>query len=129
MNISLKNVLKGGASVAVGNSETDTVVSDPWVISHEDSLALAFEVTAASVSGTGAIVKLQQSFDGTNFADVDATNAKVTISGNGRFSLGVNASNSNLADNMPLAPWIRFVCTTGGSDAATITKILVTTTR
>lgn len=129
MDITLKNVVKSGQSQAVAISQTDQVVSDVWNINHEDSLALAFEVTAASVSGVAGIVKLQNSFDGVNFVDVDSTNAIVTVTAAGRFPKHVCSSNSNLADNMPLAPYIRFVCTTTGADALTVTKILVTTTR
>lgn len=125
MQLASFDIVKDGGSQAVAISQTNQVVSNVYEVSADGALHLAFEITAASVSGTGAAVKIQDSIDGTNFADVDATNAKVTISGAGRFRLAMSVQNSNFASKMPLGRKIRFVCTTGGSDAVTITRVLV----
>lgn len=121
------DVVKDGTNQAVAISQTNQVVSNVLEINAAGTESLAFQVTAASVSGTGAVVKLQHSLDGSNFSDVDATNAKITISSATRFILQMSVRNSTFASKMPLGKYVRFVCTTGGSDAATITRILVQT--
>jgi hypothetical protein len=123
--LAIADQVLNGLKQAVAISQTNQVVSNVFEIGPADATALCFEVTAASVSGTGAVVKLQKSFDGTNFVDVDSTNAKVTISGNGRFPLALNSQTTAGMVFMPLPKFLRFVCTTGGSDAVTVTKILV----
>ncbi len=123
--LAVVNQILNGVSQPVAISQTSQVVSNAFTIGAEDSLNIAFQVDAVSVTGTGAIVKLQQSFDGTNFTDVDATNAKVTITAAGRFPLAIGAASANFAAKVPLAKTLRFVCTTTGSDAVTLTKIWV----
>jgi hypothetical protein len=125
MNLASFDILKDGASQAVANSQTDQVVSNVFEVNAEGAKHLTFQITAASVSGTGAVCKIQQSLDGSNFSDVDATNAIVTLNANGRFILAMSVHNSDFATKMPLGRKIRFVVTTGGSDAATITRVLV----
>ncbi len=113
----------------VAVSQTNQAVSNALSLTSLDQMQLAFEVTAASVSGTAGVVKLQHSFDSTNWTDVDATNAKVTIAANGRYALSLSPYNTLIAAKFPLWPFIRFVATTGAGDAFTVTKILVTSTR
>lgn len=127
--INVVNCVKGAISQVVPISQTNQVVSNVLTLTPHDQLAIAFEVTATSVTGTGGIVKLQHSMDGVNFTDVDATNAKITVASATRFPLSLSAYNATVEAKFPLWPFIRFVATTTGSDAFTVTKILVTSAR
>lgn len=129
ISISASSLVLANQNQAVAVSQTNQVVSNTLSLSCVDQMQIAFEVTAASVSGTAGVVKLQHSFDATNWTDVDATNAKVTIAANGRYALSLSPYNSTLAAKFPLWPYVRFVATTGTGDAFTVTKILVTSTR
>lgn len=116
------NVVLNGQSVVVGNSETDEIISNVLEVTPEEALYFVAEITAASVSGTGAVAELQHSIDGTNFIDVGSP-SQVTVNANGRFLIVLNNAVSTDAAVLPLFRYIRFILTTGGSDAATITKI------
>lgn len=119
------NQLLNGQKQAVAISQTNQVISNVFLINSEDSIALGFQIAATVASGTAAIVKLQHSLDGVLWADVDATNAKVTLAATASYPLMLSALNSTFAAKMPLYRQCRFVCTTTGADAVTITAILV----
>lgn len=115
----------GGQKQSVAISQTNKVVSNAFVINADDSVALGFQINATVSSGTAAIVKLQHSVDGVLWADVDATNAKVTLASTGSYPLMLSAFNSTIAAKMPLYRNCRFVCTTTSADAVVITACLV----
>lgn len=129
ISISASNLTLSNQSQVVPISQVAQPVSSVLSLSCVDQMQIAFEVTAASVSGSAGTVKLQHSFDSINWVDVDVTNAKVTITGAGRFALSLSPYNTAIAAKFPLWPYIRFVATTGAGDAFTVTKILVTSTR
>lgn len=129
ISITITTATSANPAQVVPISSTNTPVSNVLSLTSTDQVQIAFEVTVASVTGTTGIVKLQQSFDGVNFSDVDATNMKVTITGAGRFALSLSPYVSAIAAKFPLWPFIRFVATTTASDAFTVSKILVTSTR
>lgn len=117
--------LLNGQKQSVAISQTNKVVSNAFQITADDSVAFGFQIAATVSSGTAAIVKLQHSIDGVLWADVDATNAKVTLASTGSYPLMLNVNNSTIAAKMPLYRWGRFVCTTTSADAVIITACLV----
>ena len=123
----VKEQILNGQKQSVAISQTNQVVSNAIQINADDSMLLAFQINASAVTGTAAIVKLQHSFDGVgaNWTDVDATNAKVTLTAAGKFSLILNGYNSTFQSKLPLYRFIRFVCTTTGADTCTLSSIQV----
>lgn len=114
---STRAFLKDNAlSPTVGNSETETEISKTELISCGDSNDLYVIAECSSVSGTGAVIKMQECHrkDGT-FTDV--AGATVTITGNGTFEFQYQSA------TIPLKPFIKIVCTTGGSDAVTVDRL------
>ena len=114
--------LLGGASVAVGASETDTPVSEVFFV--EDPNSMLVELTCSGVTvTTGITAKLQESMDKTNWSDKSAT-GQVAISANGRFFIRLSAYNDSNSD-MPLADALRVVVSSGAGDAVTVDSVKV----
>lgn len=125
MELRLVNEVLAGQKQSVAISQSNQVVSNAFLINADDSVAFGFQIAATVISGTAAIVKLQHSIDGILWADVDATNAKVTLASTGSYPLMLNVNNSSIAAKMPLFRMCRFVCTTTVADAVVITACLV----
>lgn len=121
-----KNEQLRGASVVIGASATDTVVSNVFRLSQMDSLNFLCIVKAASVtSTTGITAKLQHSHDGgTTWADV-GNRAQATIAANGNATISIVATDSSDAAQLPLWTLGRVVVSTGADDAVTITEVWV----
>ena len=112
-------------NITVGSSETNTVVSKLFAISHEGSRNLRLKVTAANVTaGAGVTLKLQHA---SGDADTFITTTKSTsITGNGDFYLTLNVEVSGDQAELPLMPLARAVITTGaGGATAKITSVNV----
>lgn len=124
-NLSVVDQIKNGQPQGVAVSQTAQVVSNVFQINAEDAFALLFQVRATAVGGTAGVVKPQHSIDNVNWADVDATNAKVTLTAAGYYPLILNGYGATLAPKMPLFRWLRFVCTTTAADTCTLSSILV----
>ena len=113
------NVLLRGASVTLGASETDTVVSDVFNLEAGDSLHLSAAVTASGVTVTNAVTaKIQSSMDGVTWVDSET----VAIAGNAQYI----ASHAIEANQPALLIKGRIVVSTGVGDAATIDEVFVT---
>lgn len=123
----VEDLIKGGKPQSVAISQTAQVISEAFLINAEDAMSLSFLIKTSAVTGTAGIVKLQHAIENVaaSFADVDATNAKVTLSSQTNFPLILNGYGTTLAPKMPLFRWCRFVCTTTGADTCTISSILV----
>lgn len=127
MSLQLRSVeqLLNSEAVSVAASQTNTVVSNPFEIDSESSMLFSCQVHASAVTGTAGIVKIQHSLDGTNWTDVDATNAKVTLTAAGYYPLSLNGYGSTMSPKMPLFRNCRFVVTTTSADTCTIASIQV----
>ena len=119
----VENVLKGGAQVAVGASETDTVVSNDFRMSAEDSKFLLVRIDTSSVTVTNAVTaNLQHSWDGgTTWEDL-GSGSQVSIAGNASYQIEHDYAASNTSLAWPLA---RIVVTSGVSDAADIDAVYI----
>lgn len=108
--------------VAVPISQSNSAVTAAFELPQRGGFQ--YEVTATR-TGTGAIVKPQTSSDKTNWTDLDGTNAKVTLAADGRYQQSIGPTSTNFITKFPLPRYIRFVCTTGGSDTASITSLIL----
>jgi hypothetical protein len=119
-----KDLLKNGAQVAIGASETNTPITGVFSVSAEDSKYMLIYLTASSTTVTNAITaKLQTSYDGgSNFIDVGSA-AQVSITGDGDFEITHMFEESNDRLLWPLA---RVVITSGVSDAVDVDAVYVT---
>ena len=80
VNLSTANYLKSSGAVAVGASATETVVVTCANLSAEDTLNIKVRLeTSVAVETTGITWKLQHSWDGTNFEDVNPGAALATV--------------------------------------------------
>lgn len=118
-----KNVLKQQTAVVVGASETDTVVTNEFRMSGEDSKYFLARIDANTVTVTNAVTaNLQHSWDGgTTWEDV-GSGAQVAIAGNNTYQIELEFSASNSTLTWPLA---RIVVTSGVDDAATIAAVYI----
>lgn len=119
----VEDVVKNGASVVLGASETDTVVSNTIRMSAEDSkfmlIRLAVDTTTVA---TGITANLQHSWDGgTTWEDL-GSGAQVSITGDGTFQIEHDYAASNNSLAWPLA---RVVVSTGAGDAATVDNVYI----
>ncbi len=119
-----EDLLINKTQIAVGASETNTVITNPFRASHEDSMAMMVNVVCTSVSVTNAITaNLQDSIDGgTTWADVKT----VTISADGTFEIEVNAWDGG---DTIMHPLLRVTVDSGASDAVDVDNVWVTRRR
>ena len=119
----IKDRLINTTAIAVGASETDTVLTSEFKISHEDSMALLVRLDTSAVTVTNAITaKLQSSFNGgTTWVDSNT----VSITGNDSYQIEINAYQGT--PDVILWTLARVVITSGVSDAATVDNVYVTT--
>lgn len=116
-----RDLLTDKTSIVIGASETDTVVTRNFPITHEDSKSMIVKVEVTTTTITNAVTaNLQDSWDGgTTWADVKT----VSITGDGAFEIEVNAIDG--ADTL-MWPLGRITIDSGVDDAATITNVWVT---
>jgi hypothetical protein len=121
---SARNYLKKGATITLGASETDTVVSEVFRVSAGDSLYLNVYLTADNTTvATGITANLQHSYDGgTTWLDV-GSNSQVSITGDADFQIKHKFDETN---DQVMWPMGRVVVSTGAGDAADITAVRVT---
>jgi len=119
-----EDLLINKTQIAVGASETDTPITNPFRISAEDSKALMVNVVCTSVTVTNAITaNLQDSVDGgVTWADVKT----VAIAGNGTVEIEINAHDGSDTLVHPLA---RITVDSGVSDAVDVDAVWVTRRR
>lgn len=121
-----KNYIKRGQSVVVGASETDTIVTDPWSVSSQDSLYTLIKLKCTTVTVAAAITaKLQHSWDGGTTWEAVGNRAQVTVTADGVFLISVISTDTSDAAQLPLWPLARLTLTTGAGDAATVTEVWV----
>jgi hypothetical protein len=115
-----RDVLKNGLS-AIGASQTDAAISEPFVITANGSKALVvkIKVSAATVS-SGITAKLQTGID-QEWVD----SKTVAISATGAFYIKLLAENSSDQSFLPLLRSGRIVVSTGSGDSVTFSKIQV----
>ena len=119
-----EDLLINKTQVAVGASETDTLIANPFRASAEDSMALMVNVVCTSVTVTNAITaNLQDSIDGgTTWADVKT----VAIAGNGTVEIEVNAWDGG---DTIMHPLLRVTVDSGVGDAVDVDNVWVTLRR
>lgn len=117
------NVLLRGSAVTLGASETDTVVSNSFNLSGEDSKFFLVRLDTSSVTVTNAVTaNLQHSWDGgTTWEDL-GSGSQVSITGNNSYQIEHDYAASNTSLAWPLA---RIVVTTGVSDACTVDAVYI----
>jgi hypothetical protein len=121
---SQRDMLLRGAQVAVGASETDTVVTNTFAMSPEDSKFCLIRIVCTSVTVTNAIsAELEHSWDGGTTWLTLGTDDDVSISGNGTFEIEHNHENTNSQLTWPLC---RVTVTSGVSDAVDVDAVYVT---
>lgn len=120
---SVRNYLKVSGAVTLGASETDTVVSETFAMSAEDSKFCLVRLDTSSVTVTNAVTaNLQHSWDGgTTWEDI-GTDSQVAIAGNNTYQITHDSTSTNSTISWPLA---RVVVTTGVGDACTVDAVYV----
>lgn len=119
----VRDIVKDGASVSVGASETAYVISENLYI-HDPS-HLVVDITCSGVTAaTGITLKLQDSVDDITWT-TKSSEAQVAVSGNGVVSFNLKIENSSDQADMPLRPLLRLIATTGAGDAVTVSGIKV----
>lgn len=122
---STREFLLGGASIAVGASATDTVVSVPFAMSAYDSYDFVVRIKTSATTVTTAITaNVQEQWQGAAWEDV-GNRAQVSITGNGWFEIQMTRDDANDLAQLPTAPKCRVVVSTGTGDAVTIDSIIV----
>lgn len=120
------SVLLDETSQSVGASKTGQVVSREFNLPPDAATrAMRLDIECSGVTKTtGITVKLQHAVaDGEDFADVDSTDAAVTIDDDGWFAIVLSSTNSSTADLFPLRQLARVVVSTGADDAVTVDDI------
>lgn len=119
----VENVVKSGTAQTLGASETDTVVSNTFRMSAEDSkFFLARLDTSSSTVATGITANLQHSWDGgTTWEDI-GSGVQVSITGDASYQMELEYSASNTTLAWPLA---RIVVSTGAGDAVTVDAVYI----
>ena len=106
--------------VAVGASETNTVISE--IFSIMDPLTILIDIVCTSVTVTNGITaKLQVSSGNDEWED----SKTVSITGNDTFTIDTNITDD--AANLPLRPLGRVVVTSGVADAVDVDGVRVCT--
>ena len=121
-----REMILNGAPQTVGASVTNTVISNVWEVDEYMAKNVSIQITTTSQTVTTAItVKLQHSYDGTNFTDVGSP-CQVSITGSaGRFFIDAIEGVSADAAVMPIRPKARLVVTTGSSDSVVFSSLIV----
>lgn len=120
----VENVLKGGAAVTLGASETDTVVSETIRMSAEDSKCMLVRLdTSSSTVATGITANLQHSWDGgTTWEDI-GSGVQVSLTGDATYQMELEHTAANTTLAWPLC---RVVVSSGSGDAITVDAVYVT---
>lgn len=123
-----------GDAQAVGNGETNTVVSEEFVIYAEDSRTILIDVEFSAAPTATATFKLQDSFDGVLWFDKVSTTSVATLTddaGATRYvaTLKLDVRIAGDQTYLPLRPRGRIVVTTDGTGDANVTRITKTDRR
>ena len=127
MAYGVDNMVPARGAITLGASETDTVVSEVFDMSNEDSKYSLIRLDTSSVTVTNAVTaNLQHSWDGgTTWEDI-GSGVQVSITGNNTYQMELDYSAANSSLAWPLA---RVVVTTGVGDACTVDAVYVSRRR
>ena len=123
-----KNVIKNNASVTIGASQTDSVVTgvgalESFYIPPSCTQALVIDLEVSAVVVAAAITaKLQVRY---NNGQAWANSKTASITATGTTSIRLLHSVAGDQGFLPLKPQARVVITTGGGDSITITAVHV----
>lgn len=118
---SAKQVLNGASSVAVGASETDTVVGKEYPITAGGSLNHVVKLSVSGVTlATGITAKLQTAI-GNDWVD----SKTVAITANGNYYIKLQTTAAGDQPFLPLLNKGRVVISTGAGDAVTASSVEV----
>jgi len=120
----------GGASVSLGASETNTVVSKHFLLTPEAALsALRVDIVASSVTASAGITAKVQQRVADSWVDVTGLSVAITTAGTVTILMNGRDSTAGVFAVLPLSNTARVVVSTGAGDAVSIDNVFVTMER